>query len=198
MAEAQVRVGMPLDEFLEAVHNEPFELIDGERVPKMPNVAVHSYVIQKLYEILLIFLLRENIGKAFIETTFVRPDAYDRNWVRGSRIPDILFYSLDRLNAYYEENPDWQQRPYALVPDLVIEVVSPNDKYSELNRKLDKYREDDVPLIWVIDPQQRKALVYTRDADYPVEVRGADSLDGADILPGFDVKLADLLPDEEE
>lgn len=195
MTDAQVRIGMPLDEFLEAVHDEPFELIDGERKPKMPNVAVHSYVIQALYEILLIFLLREKLGKAFIETTFVRPDEYDRNWVRGSRIPDILFYAQGRLDTYYAENPDWQQRPYSLVPDLVVEVVSPNDKYSELNLKLDKYQEDGVKLIWVIDPQQRKVLIYA-DNRYPQTLTETDTLDGGDVLQGFTVQISELLPTE--
>jgi Uma2 family endonuclease len=114
--------------------------------------------------------------------------------VRGSRIPDILFYTQERLDAYYADNSDWQQRPYTLVPDLVVEVVSPNDKYSELNLKLDKYREDGVRIIWVIDPQQRKALVYPQDIAHSLEVLEDSTLSGGDVLPGFSVKLADILP----
>jgi hypothetical protein len=45
----KTRVGMPLDEFLELNHEQPFELIDGERIPLMPTVAAHSATLHALF-----------------------------------------------------------------------------------------------------------------------------------------------------
>jgi len=40
----QEKIGMPLDEFLELGNENPFEIINGERIPKLPNLAGHSYL----------------------------------------------------------------------------------------------------------------------------------------------------------
>jgi Uma2 family endonuclease len=78
------------------------------------------------------------------------------------------------------------------VPYLVAEVVSPTDKFSELDEKIDAYLADGVRLIWVIDPQRRKAIVYRPDAEQPTHLSGAGVLDGSDVLPGFQIALSAL------
>lgn len=62
--------------------------------------------------------------------------SYTPNWVTGSRQPDVMFSTAERINAYKEANPDWKRKPYVLVPDLVVEVMSVNDDPADLTRKL--------------------------------------------------------------
>jgi Uma2 family endonuclease len=192
MMETSTRAGMPLDDFIREMNDQPFELINGERKLKLPGVAGHNYVIHLLYRALLQFLLQTQMGEVFIEATFILPGEDNRDWVEGSRTPDILFFSAERFQNYVTQNPDWKSRPYALVPDLVVEVVSPNDRYTDLEEKVDAYLLDSVKLIWVIDPQRRKANVY-RPQDERLTRLGADeTLDGEDILPGFQLSLMTL------
>ena len=120
------------------------------------------------------------------------PDADESDWVKGSRIPDVAFFAGRRVSEYEAATPDWENHPYPLIPDLVIEVVSPNDKVSELDEKIDAYLSDGVRLIWVVDPQRRKAVAYAPDLEQLQHLSGDMVLDGADVLPGFQVKLSAL------
>jgi Uma2 family endonuclease len=181
------RIGMPLDEFLELSNAQPFELINGERIPKLPNVYGHSEVIRLLFRLLDAYALARQAGDAYTETTFILPDTYDSDWVTGSRIPDVMFFVGDRLATYKAENPEYRTRPLSIVPDLVIEVVSLNDKVVELDKKIDLYLSDGVRLIWVFNPQSRKVTVHAPDLENPVVLK--DTLDGGDVLPGFTLDL---------
>jgi Uma2 family endonuclease len=120
------------------------------------------------------------------------PDSYNPNWVAGSRIPDIVFFVKERFAEYKAATPDWGDRPYAIVPDLVIEVVSPNDQYSDIDAKVDLYLADGVRIVWVIDPQRRKVHVHTSDRDDPHVLKGDEMLKGGDVLPGFEIALTKL------
>lgn len=188
----QTKIGMSLDEFMEAVEAQPFELINGERRIKLPTVFGHSKVIRILFRLLDAFLLRTLLGDVFTETTFIMPDKVDANWVEGSRIPDLMVFTGNRIAEYESQNPYGDSRPLALVPDLVIEVVSPNDKVSELDEKIDAYLLDGVRLIWVVDPQRRKATVYAPDMEQPLHLNVNGVLDGGDVLPGFQLMLANI------
>ncbi len=184
------KTGMALDDFLRLQDEQPFELINGERIPKLPNVAGHSDANHRLFGLLFVFLNANPLGTVLMETTFILPDHDDSNWVEGSRIPDLMFYSADRLAAYKAQTPDWKDRPYALVPDLVVEIVSPNDSYSKVDEKVDAYLADGVRLIWVLDPQRRKATIHAPDLELPIPLKLGATLDGGDVLPGFSVPLA--------
>jgi Uma2 family endonuclease len=181
------RIGMPLDEFLELSNQQPFELINGERIPKLPNVYGHDELSDRLYEALAAYSSVGNGGKAHMEVAFILPDTYDSDWVTGSRIPDVMFFVGNRLANYKAENPEYRTRPLSIVPDLVIEVVSLNDKVVELDKKIDLYLSDGVRLIWVFNPQSRKVTVHAPDLENPVVLK--DTLDGGDVLPGFTLDL---------
>ncbi len=181
---------MTLDEFIRRYDQEgPFEILDGEIVPKMPNVFGHSVVIKKVFVALLPYE-QQGYGEVFPETTFVLLDIAD--WVKGSRIPDLLFVSAGRLEAYRATRQDWQQKPLILVPDLVVEVVSPNDSYTEIGKRIVRYFEDGVRMVWVVDPQLKQVIVHVPDSDQQTKLSGNDVLTGGDVLLNFTLKLSDL------
>jgi hypothetical protein len=70
--------------------------------------------------------------------------------------------------------------------------VSANDKYSEVDEKVDLYLKDGVRLISVLDPQRRKAIVYAPELEQPTHLKESAVLDGADIIPGFKITLSKL------
>jgi Uma2 family endonuclease len=188
---APVEIGMPLDEFLEAMDSEPFELIDGERIIKMPNVLGPGKAIQALFVALFIYVQQNRLGRVFNEITFILPGKHGPKWVKGSRIPDVMFYAGTRFEDYEAQTPDANLRPIELIPDLVVEVVSPTDKYTDVNRKVEVYLKDGVRLIWVIDPQVRTAMVYAPGQPI-IMLNEDDVLRGGDVVPGFEMMLKDV------
>ena len=179
--------GIALEDFIKEFSEAPFELFNGERVYWMPSLAGHTEIIRLVYRLLEAFILKLTLGELISEGTFILTASSD--WVKGSRIPDIMFYAGSRLADYKKANPDWKKMPYVLVPELVIEVVSLNDSYSELNRKVDFYLQDGVKEIWVIDPQAENALIHTAEKTTRLS---KDDIIKTELLPNFELSLKEL------
>jgi Uma2 family endonuclease len=188
MSAVHERVGMPLDEFIRISNDNPFEIINGERYPKVPTVGGHNYTVRLIFRCLS---EQSQAGECFFEATYVLPNRYDSNWVTGSRTPDVMFISAERWNAYIEANPNWRDIPYLLVPDLVVEVISPTDKFTEVNIKVNAYLEDGVQIIVLVDPKLRTAIVHAPSAQ-PLHLGGEATLDLSNVISGFTVALSTL------
>lgn len=191
-----VQIGMPLDEFIRLYESDgPFELVNGERIVLMPTVAGHGYTLKIIYFALSLFAAAQKLGEVLSELPFVV--SYTPNWVTGSRVPDVMFYTADRMQAYKAQHTDWKQKPYILVPDLAVEVVSPNDDLVVLDDKIDNYLADGVHVVWAIDPDRQRVSVYTLIAPQPftrqqTSLKVGDTLMGGDLLPGFEIAVSDL------
>ena len=81
------------------------------------------------------------------------------------------------------------------VPLLAVEILSPSDTFENLQLKIGKYREVDVPLVWVLDPHFRTVTVH-RPRKEPVMLNATQELDGSPELPGFRVPVARISPSE--
>jgi Uma2 family endonuclease len=131
------QVGIPLDEFIRFYDAEgPFEIINRERIVQMPKVAGHGEIVELLFLAIYALVSTKSLGKIVRELPFVL--SCTAGWVTASRVPDLMFFTGERFNAYKATTPDWKYKPYSLVPDLVIEVVSPNDNLSELDDKVEQ------------------------------------------------------------
>jgi len=103
------------------------------------------------------------------------------------RAPDAMFISRERMPP--GEEPDGFL-PFP--PDLAAEVISPDDRWSEIEENVAEYLRAGVPLVWVIDPKTKQVHVHRAGQD--VQVLGPeDVLTGEDVLPGFSCLVADLL-----
>jgi len=186
------KIGMPLDEFLELGSHEDFEIINGKRKPRLPQLAGHAETKQNMFGKIDAFGRANGKIEAFMSMTVMLTAPDDRNWVVGSREPDILVVTTERLEAYKAATPDYLDRPLELVPDMVVEVVAITDTYSDLDEKIDAYLLDGVRLIWVANPELRKVTIYAPDLENPVVLKGDAVLDGGDVLPNFQIPLATL------
>lgn len=84
------------------------------------------------------------------------------------------------------------RRGYAtLAPDLVAEILSPDDRPGEVRAKVREWLDAGVALAWVIDPERKMAEVHR--ANGSVNMLGDDAnLDGESVLPGFSCRLAEV------
>jgi Uma2 family endonuclease len=161
-----------------------YELVDGE-LREMPASTESSWVAGEVFGRLWEFNRKARVGWVFPQETIYRCFPPPR---KTARKPDASFVRLDRLGAGPLPRTDLR-----LVPDLAVEVISPNDTANDLFQKIEDYRAVGVPLIWVIDPIARFALVYRADGTV-TNLHEPAALDGEDVLPGFTWPLADILP----
>jgi Uma2 family endonuclease len=102
------------------------------------------------------------------------------------RIPDVSFTRRERLPEGQVEEGHGK-----IAPDLVVEVVSPNDLTVDLFARIRDFLNAGVPLIWVANPDTRDVLVLRSDGTGGL-LKSSDVLDGGDVLPGFRCPVADL------
>jgi Uma2 family endonuclease len=191
MPQALEQVGMAMSEFIRLYDQDgPFELIDGERRQRMPNVAGHGAIIKLLYDLLIAY---EKTAGIIVQRELPYVLSYSPNWVTGSRVPDLMIYRAERMNTYMQEVPDWRAKPYLLVPDLCVEIISPNDNYGDVDDKVARYLADGVRLIWVINPRTRTIHVYTLGSDRFQRLTTDDTLDGGDVVTGFSVGVGTVV-----
>jgi Uma2 family endonuclease len=159
-----------------------YELIDGELV-RRPDMGFRHGVLQtKVARLVAEYAEAHDLGEVAGADTIV---VFRRDPDLGLR-PDATFVRAERLPTGSDD-----ERPLQIVPDLVIEVVSPNDLASDVDEKIEKYRRFRVPLIWILWPRRKAVTVYPIGKP-PMELAEEDELDGGDVLPGFRVKVADL------
>lgn len=159
-----------------------YELVAGrlERMP--PEFFSSSVVAMTLARIIATFVYAHGLGICGGEAGGVRT----RSNPDSVRAPDFTFISKERLPA-----GGVPRRWYPTAADLVAEVVSPTDRVAKVITKAEEYLAAGVRLVWVIDPDERAAIVFHPNA-VPIVLRGGAALDGEDVLPGFILPLAEL------
>ena len=161
--------------------NRLCELVDGTLVEKAVGFE-EARLASRLGHLVSSYLDQNDLGIC------VGADGMVRIAPGLVRIPDVSFISLDRLpgrESPKEPIPD-------LAPDLAVEVLSEGNTKAEMARKVREYFEAGVVLVWLIDPKKRTARVFST-VEKSVLVRADQSLDAGAVLPGFVLRLSDLL-----
>ena len=162
-----------------------YEVVNGVVAEPSPMGFFETCVASVLaYAIESHFATHGHLGLVIVEGLFeLRPEPKLR------RRPDLAFVSYDRLPR---DRPWPRGAACGVAPDLAIEVVSPHDLAVELQVKIREYFQCGVRQVWVIYPEHVTAYAYRSSTR--IEYVGPDGeLDGGDVLPGFRVKLADLV-----
>jgi Uma2 family endonuclease len=102
------------------------------------------------------------------------------------RAPDVAFIRRDRIPATGLPRGYW---PGA--PDLVAEVISPSDTYTEVEEKVNEWLDAGVRMVLVLNPRSRTLTVYRSHTDVR-RLTGSDVLTGGDVVPGFECRVSDL------
>lgn len=185
---------LSLDDYVRLFEGgEPFEIINGERKSLMPPVVLHNLTIRTLFLILYQFCQPRGLGEVFSEMPFVLVD--ESNWVKGSRIPDLMFIRAERWQHYTKNTENWQNKPLVIVPDLVVEVVSQHDLYTDLQDKVRHYLQDGVTTVWVLDPNRQQADVYTGTQYQHLDIE--QTLTAETVLPNLKIQLKAVFPKPE-
>ncbi len=149
-----------------------YELVDGE-ILVSPAGMRHAEVAGKILAIIATFLENSPIGKVYT------PDVGISLPNGNVRSPDVTFIRNDKLPG--GKSPEGFGE---LVPDFVIEVLSPSDGLTEVGRKIGEFLECGVPLVWLVDPKAETVTVYRSLSDTQHFTAG-ETITADAILPGF-------------
>jgi Uma2 family endonuclease len=158
------------------------ELLRGRLIVHEPPGTYHGAIAAKLAYYLGDFAQRHSSGTVFAQDTGFKvgsnPDTV--------RAPDVAYVRRERTEQI-------QRRGYAaLAPDLLAEVLSPDDRPGEVLEKAANWLAAGTRIVWVIDPERCEARVYRQDGSLAI-VGNDDALEGEDVLPGFSRLLGDVL-----
>ena len=166
-----------------------YEMVDDKVVELGPMGAHEIWLATELVVHLMNFAKQHQLGRAVQEMLF-----NFTAMVQRKRRPDAAFVS-------YERWPRQRQVPHTeaweVVPNLVVEVISPSDKGDDILDKVAEYFRIGVECVWVIFTSQKQVYIYTSPTQVRILTR-ADELYGEPVLPHFRLPLAALFEDIEE
>ena len=170
------------EELLTRPDGDAYELVGGELVGRKMG-AKSSFIAGQVYHRIESFCRSQCLGWAFPEGTSFQCFPDDPDKVRRA---DVSFIRFGRLPK--EQPPEGHIR---LAPDLVVEVVSPNDLAYDVDSKVEDYLQAGVRLVWVVNPMTRTVRVHRPDGPGAM-LRADDELTGGEVLPGFRCLIREL------
>jgi Uma2 family endonuclease len=159
---------------------------DGELIVMSPTGGTAGRKNRRLTQQIGNWTDRDGTGEAFDSSTiFVLPNG-------ARRSPDVSWIKLERWNQLTQAQQDGFP---PIVPDFVIELVSPSDlknqKYEDLQAKMQEYLDNGVRLGWLIDPSAKTVEIYRVGQQVEI-LNNPQTLSGEDVLPGFILDLSEI------
>ncbi|MGK7955826.1 MAG: Uma2 family endonuclease [Crocosphaera sp.] len=159
---------------------------DGELIIMSPTGGTAGRKNRRLTQQIGIWTDRNGMGEAFDSSTvFVLPNG-------ARRSPDVSWIKLERWNQLTQRQQDGFP---PIAPDFVIELVSPSDlknqRYEDLQAKMEEYLDNNVKLGWLIEPSTKIVEIYRVGKQVEI-LNNPQTLSGEDILPGFVLDLSEI------
>ena len=160
------------------------ELVNGELRTMTPAGHPHGRIAVRMTWPLAQHVEENGLGAVYAaETGFVL--SRDPDTVRA---PDVAFVRRERVEEVGEAGGYW---PGA--PDLVIEVVSPDDAYADVEGKVSEWLRAGTRMVVVVDPSNRTARVHRSPTDVTTLLEDGE-IDGGDVVPGWRLPTRKIFP----
>lgn len=133
--------------------NTPCQLINGELIMSPSPAPLHQIISGNLYDILKA-CARKTQGTVFYAPLDLYIDS------KNVFQPDLIYISRENKGII-------SQRGIEGVPDLVIEIISPSNVFTDRNRKKTVYQQIGVGEYWIVDPGNRTLEIYKKGERNP-------------------------------
>ena len=160
----------------------PCELIEGRIVQMSPTGDAHGGYESNFDEYIKAFVKERKLGKVRVGEVGI----YTHRNPDTIRAADVVFISNERYAQRTQKGGFLD-----VAPELVVEIMSPDDRWNDVMQKLREYFSIGVKLVWVAHPETKTVYAYRSITDVR-EFGEADMLTGDDVLPGFAVAVASL------
>jgi Uma2 family endonuclease len=159
-----------------------YELLRGELKRMAPASHEHGRIAINISTPLDQHSRTNRLGRVYAAETGFKL-ASDPDTVRA---PDVAFVSQKRL-----EQAGSVKGYFPGAPDLVVEIISPGDIYTEVEEKVFDWLEAGARMVVVVNPRKRAVTVYRSFAEIVV-LTEADTLDCSDVVEGWSIKVKDI------
>ncbi len=127
------------------------ESIRGRWIQKVSPQSRHSVVQSRVSALLVAWASRRGqVGSEW--RCYFLPEG--ERW--SSLVPDVAYFSFERLPRDLGEA---REKP-TVAPEIAVEIVSPDDRRSILDEKIDLYFRGGAELVIVVDPQRRRVELH--------------------------------------
>ena len=165
-----------LDEFLTNDY-ESYEYIKGRLVPMSISTMEHGVISANIIILLNNYVRQHQLGQVYTAGTTFQIGKSGRN-------PDVAFVSQARI-------PENIRQASPIPPDLAVEVVSPSDKFYDVQEKVLEYLDAGTRMVWVIELIAKTVTVYRSPNDIKT-LTVNDTLTGEDVIEGFQCAVAEI------
>jgi Uma2 family endonuclease len=159
-----------------------FELIDGRLKERPPMGAKSNRVATIIVRLLDVFTTTHGLGLVFSQECGYQifPDK------KKVRKPDFSFIARGKLAD--DQPPEGHVR---VAPDLIGEVISPNDLAEDVEARVADYLGVGVKQVWLVYPSTRSVYVL-RPGGAAARLTAGDERKGDDVLPGFACRVEEF------
>jgi Uma2 family endonuclease len=151
------------------------ELKNGRLILRAHENVRHENAKSQILQTLVLHVIGHPTGWVFAGAAFALSPF-------SAYTPDVSF--LNKESAV-KADPNHIFRG---APDLAVEVVSESESAADLRDKIQKYLDAGTKAVWAVYPKQRLVAVY--DHLGVRELRGNQTLEAPEILPGFQTTAA--------
>jgi Uma2 family endonuclease len=160
----------------------PGELDAGRWVPVTKSTWRHGKIAANVCLLLRLYA-REHAGWSVAVGDPGTKLGHDPDILRG---PDVAIVRAEREPAGRGAE-GWLEG----APDVAVEVIGDSQSASELAKKALEYLAAGAKMVWVLDPEPRRLMIFMPPNQ--IRVLGRDDvLEGGDALPGFSCRVAEL------
>jgi Uma2 family endonuclease len=168
--------GTMFEQFLTTHPEGLYELIHGEIVEKV-STQEHAKIAGILLGELYLYLKQHPEIKTHLGPEIRYRPAGD---LLNDRIPDV--------SVQLSDQPPVRRGAVSGMPDLAVEIKSPDDTYRSLREKAEYYIQHGCAMVWLVYPEKRLVEVYMADSDIELFLPG-DRLSGGAVLPGLTLEV---------
>jgi Uma2 family endonuclease len=185
MTKVSIGNKLTLQEFLMLPETDVnYEFVNGHAIPKVSPKAFHSAL-----QAALLFLIRQwckGKGRVYPEWAIL----LKRKGEDWAPVPDITYISYKRLPKSWKQNEACPK-----IPELVIEIISPDQTIKEFADKAKDYFDAGVSRVWVVDPEQMNIRVFFSAELSQVYTNSMLIVD--DLLPGLELTVRQIFAEAE-
>jgi Uma2 family endonuclease len=169
------------EDLYKMAHTGRMELVEGELVRMAPTGYVHGLTESRFAKILRNFAEERGLGEVLVGEVGIytrrNPDT-----VRGA---DVVYISRDQLSKAKTDGF------LDVAPELVVEILSPGDRWSDVHDKLEEYFGIGVQAVWIADPKHKRLFAYSSPT-HAKSFAENDIITDENILPGFEMLVAEF------
>ena len=159
-----------------------YDIIDGEMVMAPSPTSNHQWILGELFASLRDHVMRNNLGRV----AFAPLDVIVQQEPLRVRQPDLMFVRDDNRDIIREQVHG--------APDLVVEILSPSNRRSDIESKLADYAALGVGESWLLSPQAETVEVLSLvDGSWiRRNIHGHGDRIESQVFPGFELPVSEI------